>query len=751
MSNRGSRRSVPARSILVFAIAILGHGSSLVPADDVQEKRVLWTTSRVHGTPDPPDPYRLENGYPNLQFNEPLAVNPIPGTSRYVVAERHGKIFSFEDRTDATADLLLHLDRTLYGVAAHPRFNDAPYVYVTSIVKSKDELGADKEISRISRFAVQKGAKLTADPSTELTLLEWPAGGHNGGCLRFGPDGYLYLATGDGSGWADWFLTGQRIDDLFASVLRIDVDHTSEGRNYAIPADNPFVNVPNARPEVYSYGHRNSWKFGFDREGQLWLGEVGQDLWEMIYLIKKGGNYGWSVMEGSHPFHEERERGPTPFEKPIIEHNHNDFRSITGGYVYYADDLPDLKGCYIYGDYDTGKVWAFRYRDGNVTDHRQLCDTQVRVIEFMQDTAGRVLVVDFVSGNLLRIVPALLPDLSEPDFPRKLSETGLFASTRDLKPAPGLIPYDVNAPLWSDGANKDRFIAIPGNGKIEFDAVKYPITPPGWRFPDGTVLVKTFTMEMEDGNAASTRRLETRLLHHKKMSGDDDEYGAQVWNGYTYIWNDEQTDAFLLESGSRDEELTIRDAAAPGGARKQSWHYPSRSECALCHTMSAKYVLGVHTLQMNRDFDFGDGHAVNQLQHLEELGVFSTPLPERPEKLVRLAKPDDEAVDIESRARAYLHANCSHCHKLWGGGIADFHLTADLPLDKTTTINAPLIRGDHGLVDPKVIVPGEPKRSMLLHRMELTGLGRMPHVASSVIDAEGVALIREWIESMPVK
>jgi mono/diheme cytochrome c family protein len=232
------------------------------------------------------------------------------------------------------------------------------------------------------------------------------------------------------------------------------------------------------------------------------------------------------------------------------------------------------------------------------------------------------------------------------------------------------------------------------------------------------------------------------------MPGNDDEYGAQVWLGYTYVWNAEQTDAVLLDAAGEDRTYTIQDVAAPGGARQQTWHFPSRSECALCHTMAAKYALGVNTLQMNRDFDHGDGHPANQLEKLSQWGVFTRPLPAPPAELPHLARPEDRKAPLEDRARAYLHANCSHCHRLWGGGLADFSLPADVPLAKTGIINTAVTRGDHGISGAKIVVPGDAAHSMLLHRMELTGLGRMPHVASHKLDDEGIALIREWISTL---
>jgi uncharacterized repeat protein (TIGR03806 family) len=741
------------------------------------EQRELWTTGNIHGTPEPPDPYRIENAFPRLKLFEPLAVDVAPRTKRFGVATRPGKIYTFEIRPDVEeAELLVDVGRTVYGLAFHPRFQENGYFYVTSLV---DPNTAPKG-SRVSRFQVSKRGALTADPATEKVIFEWPSGGHNGGCIRFGPDGYLYLATGDGSGIADWLETGQKIDDVLGAILRIDVDHADRELPYSIPKDNPFVGRQDARGEIWSFGHRQIWKFAFDPPtGRMWAGEVGQDLWEMIYLIRRGGNYGWSVMEGRYPFRPQREKGPGEFEQPIVEHPHSDFRSITGGYVYRSERLPELNGAYIYGDYDTGKLWMLRCEDrvagsepGDaparrepagasktqpqppsnievrvVTEHRQLADTQIRIVEFAQDPAGEVYAVDFAGGGFYRLVPAPAEVEAKP-FPRWLSETGLFASTKEHRPAKGLIPYSVNSPLWSDGAEKERFIALPGDSQIEVDDVVYPHGPqyadPGWRFPDGAVLVKTFSLDMQAGDPSTRRRLETRILQHRKMPGNDDEYGAQYWFGYTYVWNEEQSDAELLAAEGLDREYLIRDAAAEGGERKVNWRFPSRTECALCHTMAAKYVLGVTTLQMNKDHDYG-GVVANQLATLEHLGVFKEPLEKRPANLPRLVDYHDDSQDLHLRARSYLHSNCAHCHRIWGGGNAEFELHASIPLTETKALDARPGQGDFALNDPRIIAPGDPDRSLILHRMQLTSLGRMPHIASRVVDEDAVELLREWI------
>ncbi len=711
------------------------------------DQRVPWTTSRIKGSPEPPPEYRSEIAFPKVRFNEPLDMAAVPGRNRLAIAERHGKVFTFPiDAKAESADLLIDLKTTIYAIAFHPRFAENGYVYVTTIAHpDKDE----EDGTRVIRFEA-KGDPPRCDAARGQVILSWPSGGHNAGCLKFGPDGCLYIGCGDGSGIADQRQTGQDISDLLSSILRIDVDHPEAGKSYSVPRDNPFVTTPAARPEIWAYGLRQPWKFTFDRKtGALWCGDVGQDLWEMVYRIEKGGNYGWSIREGTHPFRPERKKGPTPILAPVVEHPHSEFRSLTGGYVYRGERLKDLTGTCVYGDFDTGRIWGFRYDGNKVTQHRELSKTKQRIVSFGEDEAGEVYFLDFVGGQVHRLAPAP-KTTANADFPRKLSETGLFASTKDHKPQRGLIPYSVNAPLWSDGLFKERFLALPGESKIDYNAIVYPQpapgAPPGWRFPDGTVLVKTFSLETEPGNPATRRRLETRILHYQEIPGAD-EYGEGYWRGYTYLWNEEQSDAELLE-GSLDRTYTIRSANAPGSQRQQTWHFPSRAECTLCHTLPAKFVLGVNTLQFNKDHDYG-GRVANQLRTLEHLGIFSKPLPAPPEKLPHLANYEDGALPLDARARSYLHANCAHCHMKWGGGNAEFQLLATLDLKATGTLNTRPGQGTFELRDPRILVPGDPERSLVLYRMKKTGLGRMPHVGSNVVDEKAVKLIEAWIEQLP--
>jgi uncharacterized repeat protein (TIGR03806 family) len=707
------------------------------------EKREPWTKSKLVGSPEPPDPFTMTKVYPKLSFFEALDIVPVPGGKAWAVAERPGKVYTFDvDPAKAAKRLLIDVKHTIYGVVLHPKFQQNGFLYLSEVPDGSKETA---DGTKVVRYTADPKT-MTADPKSAKVIFTWPNGGHNGGCVRFGPDGMLYVSTGDSSGIADSLETGQNLGVVSGKILRIDVDGEEGGKAYAIPKDNPFVSTKGARGEIWAYGIRQSWKISFDTAtGDLWAGEVGQDLWESVLRVEKGGNYGWSVSEGTHPFRPERKKGPTPVLKPVVEHHHTEARSVTGGFVYHGKKRPSLQGAYVYGDFDTGRVWMLRYdaKEKKVTEHKELAKTNLRIVAWAQDAEGEVYALNFIDGGIYQLTPTP-PATQKVSFPRKLSETGLFADTARHIPEAGLIPYSVNAELWSDGATKDRFIALPGNAKVEFETVTYPQpapgSVPGWRFPNGTVFVKTFHLETEPGKK---RRLETRIFVVNVLGGTE-EYGDQVWNGYTYIWNDDQTDAVLADKNGVDREFTVRTAA---GERKQKWHFPSRAECNVCHTVTAKYALGVNTAQLNRDHDYG-GTVANQLAALDRLGVFTEKLPAAPEKLAKLADYRDPKAGVEERARSYLHANCSHCHRKWGGGNAEFQLLSTLPLGELGVVNTKPGQGTFDLKDPRILVPGDPARSMIYHRMTLTGLGRMPHIASNVVDEPAVKLIRDWIRGM---
>lgn len=703
------------------------------------EQRIPWTSSRITGSPEPPAPYRVEPAFPELKFTNPVELAHAPGTDRLLVVELGGKIWSFPNRSGATKpELFLDLSqiegfRRAYGLTFHPQFEKNRYCYVSYVLDDGNPDG-----THVSRFTVSQTDPPVADLASEQIVITWLSGGHNGASLQFGPEGYLYISSGDGgqSFPPDGRNAGQDISNLLASILRIDVDRSEAGRSYAIPSDNPFVNHEGARGEVWAYGLRNPWKMSFDpATGALWVGDVGWEMWEMIYRIERGGNYGWSLVEGRQPVHRERERGPTPIIPPTIEHSHIEARSITGGYVSWGERLKDLKGCYLYGDYVTGKIWAARLNGVEVTEVKELVDSPLEVVCFGVDAAGEVYIVDY-GGGIYRLVP-IPPAAVNRQFPTRLSETGLFAAVEKHELAPGLIPYSVNAEPWMDGATAERFFGLPGESTLdEYDIenVQKGYIKGAWKFPSDGVLVKTISLELEPGNAASRRRVETQLLH----------FDQDTWRAYTYRWNDEQTDAELVPAEGLDMRYAIHDPQAPGGQREQTWRFASRTECILCHTTRAGSIHSFNVPQLNRTHDYGKV-ADNQLRTLAHFGFFERPLPEKPGSMI---SPDDTAADLDARARAYLHVNCAHCHRRGGGGSAAFDIRVEYPLAKTNLLAGRPTQGTFGIYGAQTVAPGDPYRSVLFYRMAKLGRGRMPHFGSNVIDDAGLKLIHDWIVSL---
>lgn len=700
------------------------------------QSRVPWSTSNVVGTPEPPPPYMVERAFPRLKFDHPVYIAQEPGTNRFLVAELSGKIYAFTaDTPDAESrQLFLDTKRQLYSFSFHPKYEENGQIFVFSPTDTRDK--SKTQQSRVSRFQASLTAPRSCSADTEQIIVQWLAGGHNGGEAIIGPDGYLYVSTGDSTSGSDPKGTGQGVDDLLSVIMRLDVDHPSPDKAYSIPADNPFVRDSAARPEIWAFGFRNPWRMSFDpKTGSLWVGDVGQDLWEMIWVVQRGGNYGWSVQEGSHPFHPQKPAGPGPILPPVIEHHHTECRSITGGYVYYGDKFPELKGAYFYGDYEYGQVWGLKYDGQQVTWHQELADTPLRIASFGVSRAGDIYLVDHPSGELYALARAPQQTAHTP-FPMKLSETGLFASVPQQQLAPGVIPYSVNVPQWLDNAAIDRFAAIPN--KMQLDFVERSADATTWSFPDGTVHAETISLEMEQGKPESRRRIETRILVKQQNH----------WLGYSYLWNETQTDAALAGARGTDLKLKITDFTAPGGVRQQTWHVPSRDECMVCHSRAAGFVLGLNTPQMNREHDFG-GIRDNQLRAWNHVGLFRQPLKKPPTEYDSLPNPYAKSGDVEAQARAWLHVNCSVCHVADGGGNSKLQLRYYQKLPETQLIHERPLHGTFDLSNAHIITPGDPFASVLLYRISKWGRGRMPHVGATLHDERALQLMDDWIRQMP--
>ena len=326
----------------------------------------------------------------------------------------------------------------LLSLAFHPQFktNGKFYIFYSHPSAPKHTILAEWQVSKTDPDQ--------ADPATERVLLNvhkeprnW---NHNGGTILFGPDGDLYLGIGDGGAGYDPRDAGQKINNLYGKIIRIDVNSKTPGLEYGIPKDNPLVDVSKqadlkadpldqdanvTRQEIWAYGVRNPWRMSFDREtGELWVGDVGQDLWEEVDIIKKGENYGWSAREGFHALNQRGGtnhivRGSEPID-PIIEYGHNQRIlsnskfpnhgigvSITGGYVYRGKKIPALRGVYVYGDFQMGTIWGLRCENGKLTADDVLvpADGKRNIPSFAEDSSGELYVVSF-DGTIYEFIEA---------------------------------------------------------------------------------------------------------------------------------------------------------------------------------------------------------------------------------------------------------------------------------------------------------------------------------------------------------
>jgi uncharacterized repeat protein (TIGR03806 family) len=319
-------------------------------------------------------------------------------------------------------------------------------------------------------------------------------------------------------------------------------------------------------------------------------------------------------------------------------------------------------------------------------------------------------------------------------IPDLLSQTGCFENTPELKPARALIPYDLNVSFWSDGAAKARWICLPN--EAEYPDSKIAFKPEGeWGFPNGTVFVKHFELAVDETRPQIRRRLETRLLVR-------DATGSVY--GVTYKWRADNRDADLLTS-NLSETILIKTAA---GVRTQTWYYPSRQDCRVCHTDKAGGVLGVKTRQINRDILPPNGKFENQLVRWSRMGLFEPCLrDEEVPRFSRLASADDSSKSTEDRARSYLDANCAQCHRP-GGTVAYFDARYDTPLSKQNLIDGQVLI-DQAIDKARVIAPNDIWRSIAFMRVNTLEPMKMPPLAHETLDQRGLDLLREWIQSLP--
>ncbi len=721
-----------------------------------------------HALPRPLDSgVTLEPAFPNLYAGAAIVLlrarlDPAQdGSWHWFLAQKEGVVRAFADPDVADPPVFLDIsdlvqdfgESGLLGLALDPDFTATPgpgshavYVYYTGGEAGGEHDCPENESGTrlctfVSRFEVTSpdgGESFVQGAETILMRVQQPYDNHNGGHIAFGPDELLYIALGDGGSGGDPLCSGQNLNTPHGKILRIDVRGADEP--YGIPADNPFgqgaalcndhVITIQSRPgddldatrsepcpETFAYGLRNPWRFSFDRAtGALWVGDVGQDEIEEVNLVTLGGNYGWDSMEGADEYGGSNCLGEPPLGDvlPVADYDHDLGTAVTGGVVYRGSALPGLLGWYLFTDSGSGNIWALSNPYGRtepVRNPQPLLEPGGYPVHVAEDEAGEVYFLNLWGGGgtaAMRLVPS---EGGASLFPALLSQTGCVDADSPWSPAPGLIAYELNAPLWSDGADKGRFLALPDEATLAVDDGGDILAPVG------TVLMKRFEK--------AGQRLETRLL----MRHDD---GG--WAGYTYIWNEAQDEAYLA-SAHEDRDI--------GG---QVWAFPSRSECLACHTSAAGSSLGLELQQLDRKVIYPGLLRAGQLATFEHIGLFSEPLP----AVEPLPEPHGDG-DLEGRARAYLHANCSHCHRPGGGAIGtDMDLRYSTALADTGTCDVAPSQGTWDDIDtPRLLAPGAPERSLLWVRLTSTDPARqMPPLARNLVDEDAAQLISAWISGV---
>jgi len=667
-----------------------------------------------------------ERVFPDVSFDAPLQMLQAPAdNSRWFIAEQSGVVKAVSTAAGSqTTDVHPFLDLTdraasgdagWMDLAFDPQFAQNGRAFVAYV--AKPAAGSTQRGWRLSRFARSADA---LDAKSESILFEIPLSNttsHTRGAIGFGPDRMLYVAIGDGVEGNRAPSPAQSPASLLGKLIRIDVRAVDA---YRIPADNPFANENGIRcptgsatagmqcAEIYASGFHDPQGLSFEgtsAAAQVWLGDGSHGGWEEVNRVTRGGNYGWPLREGTHcaagascPAGAK----DASFIAPFAEYPPALGSSVTNGFLYRGHRFPWLVGRYVFGDFGSGRIFAVRSEAGESTEAEVIMSTGSRISALAEGRDGELYYANH-SGTLHALTPGSIK--------AHLSETGCVNPSNPAEPAPGLVPYEVAVPFWSDGASKSRWMAVPDGSQIKVEA-SGDLT-----FPKGTVFMKSFTL---NGSL-----IETRLLMRHTDTGN--------WGGYTYRWNASHTDATLVADG---QEVSIG---------KQTWIYMRVGDCIVCHNPAAGDSLGLKVRQLNTAMTYpSTSRSANQLGTLVHIGMFSNAF------AVQAPYPDphDTSLSITERARSYLQTNCSNCHRPGGNTGAQFDLRYSTPIDKMNICDAKQVRGSLGVEGERIVAAGKPEQSILWLRMGTRSNYKMPPLGSHRVDEQGVALLHEWIRTM---
>ena len=762
---------------------ILGLYSCLGLTASAQLVREAATTLNLPAELPIATGYTTENALGSLSFVSPIDVaSPDGVTNRLFVLERGTgiQIVNLDTMSKSTFMPLAAYTNSecgLLSMAFHPNYNQNGYFYLFYSLRISNQT-----YQRVARFQATGTDGSFNSASTALASTEAPLitqrdqqNNHNGGDMTFGPDGYLYISVGDEGAQRDGSDNARRIaKDFLGHILRIDVDskpgslapnpHDESSTStvgdsaitpgsYSIPPDNPFVSLASGsgnatyngytfpktaiRTEIFADGFRNPWRMSIDpATGRLFVADVGQGNYEEVNIVTNGFKGGWSWREGKHA-HTPAVAPFTPpagwtSDDPIYEYDHsndgagsgNDAviygTSITGGVVYRGDRLSELYAKYLFCDFNTGFIVALTEGAGGTWTGEQLAsDTKISGWGYDPRNNGALL-CDLTAG----VVKRLTRSTSGTEPPATLSATGVFSDLSTLTPNPGVVDYEPNVPFWSDYAIKSRWFAIENLS----DTVGFS-EEGNWILPTGMVWIKHFNIETTRGEPVTQRKLETRII----VKTATDIYGL------SYKWRADQSDADLVSEEGLSELIPVSSPA-------QTWRYPSRTECRVCHTDVAGSALSFNTRQLNRSHPYG-AQTPNQIDALVAAG-YITPgtAPATSNALPALSPADDAGSSLEWRVRSYLDVNCVQCHQPGGAASGFWDARSTTPTDSANLIDA-VVQNDFG--DPANFwcATGDPGHSIVLKRISGTNGQRMPPLGTNERDLASEALIADWITS----
>lgn len=731
--------------------------------------------------------WKVVNAFPEFTFVDPVAMQQIPGTQDFMIAEKPGAIVvltladngNYEKKTilDINEKVITSGDAGLINFILHPDFGKSGaihenYVYAYYAFHPEIEDGEVERVNKFVRFTVIND-EYDIDVNSEYVLIQDydPQGYHMGGGMFFDEEGYFYLTFGDGGSTNNALGSTQQITDRFwGGIIRIDLDNDATRshpirrdikdyytkpdflpaaitQGYMIPNTNPFLSEDGEfLEEFYALGLRSPHRANYDAEtGEIWIGDVGEGSREEITVLKKAGNGQWPYMEGKALGPKEKPDVLIGTDNPpIYDYQREEGNSIIGGFVYRGEKWQQqLDGLYIYGDHGSRNVWSFN----PVTNENTLLvnipefgeGNKSGLASFGTDDEGNVYILKLYGKNRDgAIIYKLEIEDSEPEpIPFLLSETEAFSELNNLTPNLGIIPYNGINPLWSDGAKKKRWIALANDGT--HDSPEEQITffdKDDWQFPGGTVFIKHFDLPIDHRDPTITKKIETRFFI---IDVEGNGYGL------TYRWYEDESDAYLLESG---EKRVVDIIDEMGINTTQEWTYPSRVQCISCHNANSSFVLGVNTYQLNGNITYPQtGVSANQLETWNHLGMFSQAMSdEEINKKSRAVALDDDSASLQDKVVSYLAANCAYCHRPDGVEGA-FDARFDTPMAFKNLINA----GGKSHNNPAggvIVKPGFHDQSQLWIRDNSIDKDKMPPIAKSIVDKEWIDVLTQWIDGL---